>query len=106
MWFLVAMGVVGRKWGSALGKALGGFAGKKLGKYTGMGQKEGAKIGEDIGGDAGDLLPFKKGGRVQKNGKIYAHKGEFVLPKGIKPTTHQIKLVRKRGGFKKKHPMK
>ena len=79
MWFLVAMGVIGRKLGTALGKALGGFAGKKLGKFTGMGQNEGQKIGEDIGGDAGDLLPFKKGGRVKKNGKIYAHKGEFVL---------------------------
>lgn len=100
------MGVIGRKLGTALGRALGGFAGQKLGRFTGIGQEGGQKIGEDIGGDAGDLLPFKKGGRVKKNGKIYAHKGEFVLPSGIKPTTHQIKLVRKRGGFQKKKPMK
>lgn len=51
----------------------------------------GAKIGES----AGALLPFKTGGRVKKNGKIYAHKGEFILPKGVKPTTHQVKVVRK-----------
>jgi len=101
------MGAIGKKLGGILGKALGGFAGQKLGKYTGMGQEQGQKSGEDIGSDFGEkYLPFKTGGRVKKNGKIIAHKGEFILPKGIKPTTHQIKMVRKRGGFKKKKPIR
>lgn len=44
------------------------------------------------------LKPFKKGGFVKTSGNIYAHKGEFILPKGVKPTTKQIAIVRKRGG--------
>jgi hypothetical protein len=44
------------------------------------------------------LVPFKLGGKVNKTGPIYAHKGEFVLPPGVKPTTHQIMCVRKKGG--------
>ena len=93
------MGKLGRKLGHALGKAIGGFAGKELGKFTGMGQDEGHKFGGDIGGDILDfLIPFKKGGKVKKNGPAYLHKGEFVLPKGVKPTKAQLKKVRKKGG--------
>jgi hypothetical protein len=36
---------------------------------------------------------FKKGGRVKKTGKAMLHKGEFVLPVGVKPTKAQIKKV-------------
>ena len=44
-----------------------------------------------------DKMPiFKKGGKVKKTGPIYAHKGEFVLPKGIRPTRKQLMLVKKR----------
>ncbi len=101
------MGKIGKSLGAILGKALGGFAGNKLEKYTGVGAEEGRKSGEEIGAELGEkYLPFKKGGRVKKNGKIIAHKGEFVLPKGVKPTTHQIKMVRKRGGFRKKKAIK
>jgi len=93
------MGKVGRFIGEHAGRFLGRFAGKKLGKYTGIGEEHGGKLGHEIGGSTGEhLIPFKKGGRVKKNGKIIAHKGEFVLPRGVKPTTHQVKMVKKRGG--------
>lgn len=90
------MGKVGRALGAALGKSLGSFAGKKLGKYTGMGQKEGGKRGEEIGGGLGALLPFKKGGRIPRTMPILAHKGEYILPRGIKPTAAQRKQVAKK----------
>ena len=93
------MGRIGKFLGHHAGRFIGRLAGKKLGKYTGIGQERGGQIGSAVGGGLGEhLLPFKKGGRVKKNGKIIAHKGEFVLPHGVKPTTHQIKVVKKRGG--------
>jgi hypothetical protein len=93
------------KFGGFVGRRAGGFAGHHAGlrlkKYTGVGEKRGREIGEAVGEILGEaLIPFKKGGRVKFKGAILAHKGEFVLPKGVKPTTHQIKLVRKRGGCK------
>lgn len=101
------MGKIGRSLGGILGKALGGVGGKYLKQYTGIGEDEGRQKGEELGADLGEkYLPFKTGGRVKKNGKIIAHKGEFILPRGVKPTTHQIKMVRKRGGFKKKKPIR
>lgn len=39
---------------------------------------------------------FKKGGFLKKTGPIFAHAGEFVLPKGIKPTDAQRALIKKR----------
>lgn len=92
------MGKIGRKIFSALGKGIGNFAGQHLGKFTGIGADKGGQLGEDIGGDIGDLLPFKKGGRVKRNTKAFLHKGEFVLPRGVKPTKAQLKAVKKRGG--------
>lgn len=92
------MGVIGRQLGSLFGRGIGHFAGNKLGKYTGIGAAEGASAGKSLGEQIGELLPFKKGGRVPKTGKIYAHKGEFILPKGVKPTKKQVAAVRKRGG--------
>lgn len=93
------MGKTGRKLGEALGRGLGFFAGKHLGKHTGIGADEGGKIGSDIAGDFLEkLIPFKKGGRIKKNMAIYAHKGEFILPKGVRPTKTQLKAVKKRGG--------
>lgn len=93
------MGKIGRSLGQALGKAIGGAAGQGLGKFTGMGQEEGQKVGHNIGGDILDfLIPFKKGGKVKKTTKALLHKGEFVLPKGVKPTKAQLKAVKKKGG--------
>jgi hypothetical protein len=90
------MGKLGAFLGHNLGGIIGHYAGKRFGKYTGIDHLRGAGIGSDIGGQLGELLPFKKGGKIKKNGKIYAHKGEFILPKGVKPTTHQVKIVRRR----------
>ena len=100
------MGALGKKLGALLGRSIGNFAGQKLGQYTGIGAREGAEAGMDIGADIGALLPFKKGGRVKKTGPILAHKGEFVLPKGVAPTKQQLKKVamkhRKKPGKKRR----
>lgn len=45
-----------------------------------------------------NLPSFKTGGRIQRTGPLFAHKGEFVLPKGVKPTTGQKAAVRRMGG--------
>lgn len=92
------MGAIGKKIGGFLGRTVGRFAGKKLGKYTGVHEDRGGQAGETVGETLGDLVPFKKGGKIRRNGAIYAHKGEFVLPPGVKPTTHQLRIVKKRGG--------
>lgn len=89
---------------SAAGGLAGGYIGGKIGRFVG-GQK-GENIGKGIGAGLGTIagyagaktLGFKKGGKVKRNGKALVHKGEFVLPKGVKPTKKQIKKVRKRGG--------
>lgn len=39
---------------------------------------------------------FKNGGRVKKTGMALVHKGEFVLPVGVKPTKAQLKKVAKK----------
>ena len=39
------------------------------------------------------LPAFKKGGRVKRTGKAIVHKGEYILPKGVKPTKAQVKKV-------------
>lgn len=84
------MGKVGKKLGQALGKAIGSAAGYFLGKYTGMGQGEGGRRGEDIGGGLlGKLIKFKKGGRVKRTQRAIIHKGEFILPRGVKATKKQ-----------------
>jgi len=90
------MGVIGKFLGGHAGKAIGHFAGKKVGHITGVGAKRGSKIGRTIGQGVGSLLPFKKGGRVRKTGPALVHKGEFVLPKGVRPTKKQVSKVRKK----------
>jgi len=74
---------------SGLGKLFGSGIGSLIGG------KKGSAIGEEIGGGIGDLVPFKKGGRVMKTGAILAHKNEFVLPAGVKPTKAQRMAVAK-----------
>jgi hypothetical protein len=99
------MGKIGKRIGTLLGSTLGKIAGKHLEKYTGLGEDDGFAIGTKVGGHLGSFLPFKKGGPIKKNGPIYGHKGEFVLPPGIEPTDYQLKLVKKRGGLKAKQPV-
>jgi len=91
------MGSFGRTIGRTLGRKVGEYAGKKLGKYTGVHAKKGGKVGTQIGGILGDLVPFKKGGKVtKKTQRALLHKGEFVLPRGVPPTKKQKAAVRKR----------
>ena len=90
------MGILGRMWGKHWGGRIGKYAGKKLGRFTGMDSDEGKYYGEKIGAKLGGLIPFKKGGPVKKTIKALLHKGEYVLPKGVKPTPQQRKAVSKR----------
>jgi hypothetical protein len=91
------MGFFGQKLGSFLGSKLGSLAGGAFGGFTGTGADEGERIGGTIGGNLlGKLIPFKKGGRVKKTGPILAHKGEFVLPAGVRPTKQQLSRVMKK----------
>lgn len=75
------MGIFGSAGASTLGKAIGG---KKFGDVLGT-----------IGGVLGSFLPFEEGGDVPYDTKAILHKGEFVLPKGVKPTKAQRKAVKK-----------
>lgn len=91
------MGKIGRSLGNALGQAIGGAAGNAFGKFTGIGAKEGQGIGGNVGADILDfLIPFKQGGRVKRTMKAMLHKGEYVLPRGVKPTKAQMKAVAKK----------
>ena len=83
--------------GGKIGKVLGGEIGGRIGG------KSGRAIGSVLGEGAGTLAPgFKNGGRVKRTGKAVVHKGEYVLPKGVKPTAAQRKAVaaKKKGGKK------
>ena len=81
------MGLVGNLLGQAGGTVLGGF----------LGGDKGAQAGRSIGGAIGTALPwFKHGGAVKQTGAAYIHKGEYVLPKGVKPTKAQLAQVAKR----------
>ena len=55
-------------WGGFVGSGLGALAGGGLGALTGgWGAVPGAITGAEIGGKIGNYLPFKKGGKTQKN---------------------------------------
>lgn len=74
------MGFFGAKIGSVLGSEIG----RKLGG------KSGAAIGGVLGEAGGSIAPgFKTGGKVKRTGKALVHKGEYVLPKSVKPTKAQ-----------------
>jgi hypothetical protein len=95
------MGILGQQLGKLVGGGLGGFLGKKL-DFNKQGQgavDRGHGIGETLGGLAGNLIPFKKGGRVHKTGPALLHKGEFILPKGVPPTKSQIIRIRGKKGL-------
>ncbi len=78
------MGVLG----SALGNLAGSYVGGKIakGKYK--------KEISTVGGALGASIPwFKKGGRVPKTEIAMVHKNEYVLPRWVKPTKGQKKMV-------------
>ena len=89
------MGLIGSQLGGIAGQGIGSSIGKKLGGKTG------AKIGGDLGRVAGAGLGaafpyFKDGGPVKQTGLAMVHSGEYVLPKGVKPTAAQKAAVAKR----------
>lgn len=90
------MGVLGRMMGKYWGGKVGKYAGQKLGKYTGMGESKGEATGQRVGEFLGNFVPFKKGGPVKKTTKALLHKGEYVLPAGVRPTRQQKRAVQKR----------
>ena len=77
------MGVLGATGGSALGKKIGG-------------KGVGGDILGALGGVLGGFLPFETGGEVPRDTKAILHKGEYVLPAGVKPTKAQRKAVNKK----------
>lgn len=86
-----------------LGSQIGGYAGSGLGQYIGrkvggsIGEEAGKNIGRVVGTAAGAAVPyFKEGGRVKKTGLAMVHKGEYVLPKGVKPTKAQMHKIAKK----------
>jgi hypothetical protein len=88
------MGLFGSIVGKSLGKVAGGIAGGLVGGKAG--KKIGSSLGAQLGGVAGaTLTPYKKGGKVPKTGAALLHKGEFVLPVGVKPTKAQMNAVAK-----------
>jgi hypothetical protein len=96
------MGVLGQTLGSSAGHMLGTYIGKKIGDdYKGSA----ASIGSAVGGFAGNLLPFKYGGKVPgKKGQpkiILAHSGEFILPVNVKPTKEQKSKIEKQKKIKR-----
>jgi hypothetical protein len=86
----VLSGAVGGHVGSLLGEKLGALGGRR-------GKDAGRDIGRIAGSMAGGALPFfKKGGKVNKTGLAVVHKGEYVLPAGVKPTKAQKAKVAKK----------
>jgi hypothetical protein len=93
------MGLLGSQIGGYAGAGLGEALGKVIDKRVGgggIGQETGKNIGRALGTAAGAAIPyFKKGGAVKKTGAAYVHKGEYVLPAGVKPTKAQKAAVAK-----------
>ena len=86
--------------GRGLGKGIGGLIG---GIQEIVGKKGEFRKGIQTGGEVGEgIIGFKDGGRVKSTRKALIHKGEFVLPRGVKPTMKQKKKVMKKKKKKKK----
>ena len=80
--------------GGAIGRGIGSLIG---GAQELFGRKGETRRGGDIGDDIGrGLLGFRNGGRVKRTRRALVHKGEFVLPRGVKPTKKQRKKVMKK----------
>lgn len=85
--------------GSGVLGIAGGAAGQRLGQKYGLGT-EGKAIGSLLGAAAGNLLPFRSGGKVKKTGPALLHKGELVIPKKyVKDVSKSLKTkIKKNGG--------
>lgn len=87
--------------GRNMGEVVGGDLGKAVLGKIGLkkhGEKWGKAVGGNIGGNLAAAIPIigsmKKGGKVHKTGNYLLHKGERVIPAGIK-------VVKVKGGGKK-----
>jgi hypothetical protein len=77
--------------GKKVGEIVGGDLGKAVLGKIGLkkhGEKWGKQLGGHIGGSLASAVPIlgsmKKGGKVYKTGNYLLHKGETVVPAGIK----------------------
>jgi hypothetical protein len=76
----------------AIGAALGGLGGSYVGGKIAKGKYK--KEISTLGSALGSAIPwFKQGGRVPRTEIALVHKNEYVLPKGVKPTKEQKKMV-------------
>jgi hypothetical protein len=55
---------------------------------------KGFQASGSFGFDEANVAGFKCGGRVKKTEKALVHSGEYVLPKGVKPTAEQKAKVK------------
>ena len=83
------LGALASSFGAGAAGTLGSLTGTYLGSkfFDNIGRKK--KEEDDDDDDEG----YKMGGRVKKTGKALVHKGEFVLPRGVKPTKGQCTRV-------------
>jgi len=82
-------GDIGKAFGSVVGvfdKSAGRAVSNTLGGIGNIADK---------GAELAPLVGFKKGGKVTKTQMAQVHKGEYVLPAGVKPTKTQMKAVAK-----------
>lgn len=79
-----------------IGSRVGGFLGDKISQSKFAKKRPGLANVASFGlGAMGSLSPYEKGGRVTRTEPALVHKGEYVLPKGVKPTKAQKRAVAK-----------
>ena len=79
-----------------LGERVGGFVANKIDNSKFAKRRPGlARVGSFGVRALGSLTKYDKGGRVARTEPALVHKGEYVLPKGVKPTMAQKKAVAK-----------
>lgn len=86
-----------------VGATAGSIGGKAIAKKLGASDVVSDVIGGIGGALGGFFSPVATGGGVKKDTKVILHAGEYVLPRGVKPTMAQRKAVAKNKavGFRK-----
>ena len=79
-----------------LGDRIGGFVADKI-EHSKFAKKRPllARGAGFVARTAGSMTKYEKGGRVTRTEPAMVHSGEYVLPKGVKPTMAQKKAVAK-----------
>ena len=79
-----------------LGGIAGNFIANKIDNSKFAKKRPGlAKVGSFGARALGSLTKYDKGGRVSRTEPAMVHQGEYVLPKGVKPTMAQKRAVAK-----------